>query len=100
MKIHIAGFPVRVGTKGRQLCAWCGESLFDVDHSLVMVAPNADGSPGEPMQPWPTGELIAVEGNGKWVVPHEDGAQLPVQCCASPPPRLTVVGGTPPKETL
>ncbi len=89
--IHIAGFPVRIGTKGRQLCAWCGHVLFDVDHANIMVAPNADGSPGEPVQPWETGVLIEVEGNGMWTVAHKDGDPIPVTACASPPLKLTVV---------
>jgi len=102
MKIHIAGFPVRVGNKGRQLCAWCGEVLFDVDYAngtpvfnrirdFWRVASNEDGTPGEGPRPWEIGDLIAVEGNGKWVVPHDNGGPLPLQCCASQRPPLRQV---------
>ena len=24
--VHIAGFPVKVGSRGRQFCAWCGHA--------------------------------------------------------------------------
>lgn len=95
VRLHIAGFPVRIGTRGRQLCAWCGHHLFDIDHAHVMVAPNADGSPGDPVQPWPIGELVALEGPASWVVPHKDGDPLPISCCASPPPKLAIVNKEP-----
>jgi hypothetical protein len=92
MKIHIAGYPLKIGTKGRQLCAWCGERLFDVDHANEMCAPNADGSPGEGSRPWEPGTLIAHEGNGWWVVPHEDGAQIPPRACYGPPVLRAIPG--------
>lgn len=93
MKIHIAGWPVKVGSRGRQLCAWCGVVLFDVDHDRIMVASGGDGP-----RPWEVGELIATDGYDPrypvavaHVVPHEDGAQLPLNCCASPPVKLELV---------
>jgi len=89
-KIHIAGFPVRIGNKGRQLCAWCGFILFDVDHSNVMVAPNEDGSVWSP-SPWPVGQLISVSENVMTVIPHKDGDDIPLQCCACPPVNLKLV---------
>lgn len=95
--VHIAGMAVLIGDKGRQLCAWCGHVLFDFDLSMVMVAPNADGSPGRGPTPWTQGALVAVEGNGMWVVPDE-GDTLPRNCCASPPAapaKLTLVPGGP-----
>jgi hypothetical protein len=82
VKIHIAGLPVKIGSHGRQLCAWCGATLFDVDHSLEMVPAKPDGSPGEGSMPWETGVLVAVDGPGSWLVPHEDGAKLPLESCA------------------
>jgi hypothetical protein len=84
MQIHIAGLAVLIGDNGRQRCAWCGEILFDVDHALVMVAPNADGSPGEGPRPWKMGDLIAVDGCASWVVPCGEDDPLPVGCCAKP----------------
>lgn len=92
MKIHIAGYPLKIGTKGRQLCAWCGERLFDVDHANEMVAPNADGSPGDGSLPWEEGALVAHDGNMWWIVRHEDGAQLPLQSCVGPPPLRVIPG--------
>lgn len=91
MKIHIAGFPVRVGSKCRQRCAWCDHILIDDDLDLIMVAPAADGSSGHGPLFWKLGSLVAVEGNGKWTV-KDDGERLPPQCCASQGPKLHVVG--------
>lgn len=98
MKIHIAGFPVLVGPLGRQLCAWCGATLFDVDYEREMSPLNPDGSRPSGSQPWEAGALIAVDGepsspHGRlsYVVPHEDGKQLPVECCAGRRPKLTAV---------
>jgi hypothetical protein len=85
MIVHIAGFPVKVGQQSRQLCAWCGASLIDIDHRNVMVAPNADGTPGEGPHFWAIGVLVAVDGPASWVLEHEDGAQLPLEACASGP---------------
>jgi len=86
MTIHIAGFPVKVGSKGRQLCAWCGFVLFDVDHAQIAVAPGCEGP-----RPWDVGELIEVNGNVQGLIPHKDGAPLPLNCCACPPPKLELV---------
>ena len=91
IRIHIAGFPVRVGNQLRQLCAWCGFALVDDDLSSIMVAPNADGSPGEPLSVWEMNALVAVDGNGKWTVPPDDGEKLPAQCCALATPKLRVI---------
>lgn len=82
MIIHIAGFPVKVGTKVRQLCAWCGEALQDADLRNIAVAPKADGSPGDSFTPWETGVLVAVNGSHSWVEPHKDGDPIPKECCA------------------
>lgn len=87
MKIHIAGYPVKVGSLGRQLCAWCGVVLFDVDHARIAIAPGCEGGP----TPWQMGELIAVDGAVSSLIPHEDGAQLPLNCCACPKPTLALV---------
>ena len=85
-RIHIAGFPVRVGGKGRQLCAWCGERLVDIDYERTMVAPNADGTPGEGPRFFEINELVAVEGTNPramYVVQLDDGDnELPVLSCA------------------
>ena len=80
--VHIAGRPVKVGHRGRQLCAWCGAKLIDDDFSTIMVASNADGSPGELPRPWDDGALVAVDGSLSMLVPHEDGTDLPDDCCA------------------
>lgn len=88
--IHFAGHPVRVGRFARQRCAWCGAILEDLDLSLVMVPEGQEGP-----APWTPGDLIEVEGNGRSVVGHEDGGQLPDGTCFEvehPKPRhLSVV---------
>jgi hypothetical protein len=76
--IHIAGGVVHVGSKLRQLCAWCGYALIDVDLS-GMVTTDPDGIYGT----WAPGALVAVDGPGSWVVPCETGDTLPLRCCAS-----------------
>ncbi len=90
MKVHIAGFPVRVGSRLRQLCAWCGEQLIDLDLDCIAVAPGSSvGAPGT----WETNALVAVDGPVSWVVQPEDGDKLPRECCAKGPVKLTLVEG-------
>lgn len=94
MKIHIAGMSVFVNSKGRQICAWCGHVLFDVDLADVMVAPNADGSPGQGPRPWKQGDLIAIDGSPPVVsyrVVEVEGDELPRECCAAQRTPLRVV---------
>jgi hypothetical protein len=86
MKIHIAGFPVQIGTKYRQRCAWCEVVLLDGDGANEMVAPGSD-----PVQRfWELGALVAVEGNGSWTV-KDEGERLPTECCGSQRPKLRAV---------
>ena len=82
-QIHIAGVAVRVGTLLRQRCAWCGDVLIDLDLVNIAVAPNEDGSPGDGPGTFAPYALIAVDGLGQWVVPYEEGSELPLRCCAS-----------------
>lgn len=81
--IHFAGHPVRVGSRCRQRCAWCGFVIEDLDLRDVMVPSRADGSPGEGPTPWTSGALVAVSRDGSFrsVVAHEDGAPLPSETC-------------------
>lgn len=84
-RIHIAGFAVRVGPFGRQLCAWCGARLQDYDSRLVA---SSDGrGPGF----WETGALVAVDGGASWIVAHKDGDKLPAGWCGDDRPRLHLV---------
>ena len=79
-KIHIAGFPVRVGNRKRQRCAWCGEVLMDYDLANVLVAPGSrDPEPAH----FELGALVAVDGPGSWIVPHADGDRMPAGWCGS-----------------
>lgn len=94
MKIHIAGFAVRVGDQLRQRCAWCGDTLIDVDISCIMAPMKEDGSPPDPYSVWDVNALVAVDGNATWVVADHDG-ELPLRCCAKGAPALTLVGSTP-----
>ena len=84
--IHIAGSPVKVGNKGRQLCAWCGAVLFEIDYAQNV----ADGR-----KPWDVGALVAIRGTMAHTVTHETGTSLPAECCApdTAMPKVRRVGG-------
>jgi len=75
---HIAGVDVQVGTQLRQRCSWCGAVLIDEDLRNVMV-PTEDAD--KPFPTWPVGALIRRDGFVTSIVEHEDGAQLPDDCC-------------------
>lgn len=90
--IHIAGMPVQVGSEYRQRCAWCGEIIVDGDLAREMVAPGSERhGPGY----FGLNELVEVVKNGGFtgtaVIPHEDGASVPRNCCAAAPLKLSVV---------
>jgi hypothetical protein len=91
LKIHIAGMAVAIGPFRRQLCAWCGEVLFDYDLRNVMVSPGS----GEPT-PWKMADLVARDGMAWYSVPMPpDDEPLPSECCVPrperPAPQLKVV---------
>ena len=81
---HIAGFPVRIGNKARQLCAWCGERLIDDDYDLMAFAPGCDAEP----KYFEPNTLVEVETSADarftTVVQPIDG-DLPRNCCAKTP---------------
>lgn len=91
--IHIAGFPVQIGSKYRQRCAWCGAILIDGDMSQEMVSTGDGASPSGPGK-YEMGALVEVYTAGAMtqtaVVAHEDGTQLPANACVGPP-KLRVV---------
>ncbi len=84
--IHIAGMPVQVGNEYRQRCAWCGVAIIEGDLSREMVAP---GSERNGLGYFGQNELVEVVVNGgmtqRRTVSHEDGARVPVGCCAADP---------------
>lgn len=84
--VHIAGYQVRVNQLLRQRCAWCTVVLIDYDLDRVAVPVGQDPTPAT----WPPGELVEVDGNASWIVPHEDGQQLPAQACANLDAAVTV----------
>lgn len=98
-RVHIAGFPIRVRNKARQLCAWCGFVLIDDDYELMAAAPNEDGTPYDWSKRffWEMNALVAVDGpaggvTGSWVVKEDsENPKLPATCCAHEPPVLRVV---------
>lgn len=75
---HIAGIAVQVGSRLRQRCAWCGATLVDYDLERIAVPEGQDPTPGT----WAADELVEVDGPASFVVPHEDGADLPPNACA------------------
>lgn len=79
--IHLAGHPVQVGPRQRQLCAWCGFVLLEYDLTLIAVPNKPDGSPGDPPRPFEQGVLVQVRSNFQMVVPHKDGDPLPSPNC-------------------
>ena len=84
--IHIAGLDVTIGERLlRQRCAWCGATLLDYDLTRVAVPVGQDPRPAI----WQLGELIAVDGNGTYSVPHEAGAELPAGSCGLIDPDVT-----------
>jgi hypothetical protein len=87
--IHIAGYPVIIGSRCRQLCAWCGEKLIDDDLALTMapmvaVTAFAEGSASNPGY-WEVGVLVAREDMGgvisTSIVQHENGKDMPPGSC-------------------
>jgi hypothetical protein len=85
--VHIAGPAIQVGGYLRQRCAWCGAVLLD----YALACTCADVSAGEDPRPatWPDGGLVAVDGSAQYVVPHIDGADLPVGSCGLLDPAVT-----------
>lgn len=78
--IHIAGWPVLVGSRLRQRCAWCGAVLIDVD--LAGIAVQVDPEHPDPSYPtWEMGALVMVSGNATYIVPGGIGDELPRESC-------------------
>jgi hypothetical protein len=83
--IHIAGLRVHVGPYLRQRCAWCGAVLIDYDLTRTAVPTGTDPTPST----WPVADLVAVDGNAAYVVPHIDGDELPAGSCTELDPAVT-----------
>ncbi len=83
---HIAGVAIQVGSQLRQLCAWCGKKIIDVDLSTIM------STDGRPYGAFGDGTLVQVfEGDGfsshtvvKPEVDAEGALRIPDDCCARP----------------
>jgi len=76
--VHIVGTVVDVGTRTRQVCAWCGTLLLDVDRTRGAAETRHDPEPPHFLP----GELLRVDGNMSVVVDHKDGDDLPDNACA------------------
>jgi hypothetical protein len=83
--IHIAGPDITIGPHVRQRCAWCGALLIDYNLDRVAIPVGQDPLLGL----WGGGDLIAVDGNAKWVVQHADGDPLPAGACGLIDPEAT-----------
>jgi hypothetical protein len=75
---HIAGPDIQVGCHLRQRCAWCGGILVDYDLTCIAVPEGQDPRPAT----WAQGDLVRHDGIAWFTVDHEDGADLPGDCCA------------------
>ncbi len=89
MTIHIAGFPVRVGNHKRQLCAWCGHRIIDIDVANTACM-------GEWTEPghYEPNALVRVAGENpvvSSVVEHAEGEPIPAGWCGEEAPRLRLV---------
>lgn len=78
--IHIVGPGHLVGTRQRQLCAWCGFKLVDEDLALIASID------GRGMGFWQEGKLISVTTYGMSILEQGPGSDLPPNACAAPPP--------------
>ena len=88
--IHVAGLPITVGSRVRQRCAWCGETIDDTDLSRVGV-PIEDA--GRPWPTWEVGALVVVDGNARWMYqPAETTGTTPIpeDSCLAIDPDVTV----------
>jgi hypothetical protein len=96
--VHIAGMGTRIGSRVRQLCAWCGYRLIDEDLAL-MASP--DGPPD--VKAWETNAWVEVEEEpgfrGCTLISPPAAGGLPVGNCVDEPaprrngPRLATVSG-------
>lgn len=75
---HIAGRGIQIGPCLRQRCAWCGEIMTDYDLRRIAVPEGQDPASAT----WAQGDLVRRDGCAWFVVDHEDGADLPDDCCA------------------
>jgi hypothetical protein len=83
---HIAGHAVRVGTRQRQRCSWCGATLIDDDLATIAVPIGQDPT----IPTWPAGELVEVFDGRSVLIGHEDGAELPANACGQLDPDVTI----------
>lgn len=76
--VHIAGEPIRCGTIGRQLCAFCGAKLYDQDlrNLSVMQTPGSRGPTALGFFPFTTGAFVETTESGVSVVQLPEGHLL------------------------
>jgi hypothetical protein len=92
--VHVAGLALGVQhtQRIRQLCAWCGHVLVDVDVSAIgmVVEPDGTGDVGDGQVPatWELGSLVEVYGSMQvCLAPAEEavGSVLPERSCTRRP---------------
>jgi hypothetical protein len=97
--IHVAAIELRIGPLQRQVCAWCGLRLIDVDVRNIAVP---DGqSPW--LHAWEVGGLVEVtDGNptGYVALPHPEDGKLPDNACCPPEARRPKLALVSPVSTL
>lgn len=84
--LHVAGVFVTINQRVRQRCAWCGAVLIDVDAATIAVPV---GQPYDGVPTWPVGDLVGVDGDMSYAVPHSDGDPLPDGACGKLDPEVT-----------
>lgn len=79
--VHIAGQPVQLQARYvRQRCSWCGALIEDIDLQRTAVYVG-DENTDTTVPLWPTGELVAIDGNMKYCL--GDVSEMPPNCCAN-----------------
>lgn len=86
--VHIAAQPLKVGSRLRQRCAWCGAIIDDTDLEGMQVALAPGETEPPPYPSWPFNKLVARNGAATYVV-EDDGEHMPDNCCAKLDPEAT-----------
>lgn len=79
---HIAGNVVSIGHRKIQRCAVCGDKMAD-NIAILQGRVASIGATKCELLTWPIGGLVNQDGNRMVVVDHDDGTDVPDDCCIS-----------------